>query len=367
MEFVTAGPVAAGAAAAPAALDGAIARGLAYLQQHQYPNGEICCYIAADEPMLAWTRTDSTVFATTVVAACLLPLAGQPAAAVVINKATNYLRYQMYRGGVWPVFSNFHPWRWVVPYDTDSMAYTSALMRDQGIDCPSPTNVPLLLANRNRPGLFYTWFLLRLRWQPNLTHWRLVAREVLHPFQSLAFWHANECTRADVDMGINTNILYYLGDVEATQPIIAELLNIIAERREHDCDKWYRNPFTIYYLLARVYGQGVSKLEPARPAVLARILATARPSGQLGTSILDTAFGATTLLHLGYRGPELDKAVQFIVRAQVETGEWARWLFYYGGPKLLQGWGSEEITTAFCLEALARYRALQPAGPPTKS
>lgn len=343
-----------------ARLDGAISRGLTYLTQHQFPNGEFCCYIAADEPMQGWCLTESTVFATMVVASCLLPLAGRPETEAMLTKATNWLQYQMHHGGVWPVFSDRHPWHALVPYDTDSLAYASALMRDRRIACPRPTNVPLLLANRTPQGLFYTWFLMRLNRQTNRTHWRLTAREVLHPINSFFFWRANECTRADVDMGINTNILYYLGDVQATQPIIAELLRVIAEKREADCDKWYRNPFTIYYLLSRVYRQGVTKLEPARATIIERILATARPDGQLGKSIFDTALAATTLLNLGCPGLALDRAIDFLLQSQSAPGEWPRWLFYYGGPKLLQGWGSEELTTGFCLEALARYRAEYP-------
>ncbi|OON67174.1 hypothetical protein [Hymenobacter sp. CRA2] len=341
-------------------LNKAISRGLTYLTQHQFPNGEFCCYIAADEPMQGWCLTESTVFATMVVASCLLPLADRPETEAMLAKASGWLQYQMHHGGVWPVFSDRHPWHALVPYDTDSMVYASAFMRARGIDCPSPTNLPLLLANRTRKGLFYTWFLLRLNWQTNPTHWRITAREVLHPINSFFFWRANECTRADVDMGINTNVLYYLGDVEATQPIIAELLRVIAEKREDDCDKWYRNPFTIYYLMSRVYRQGVTKLEPARPAILERILATARPDGQLGKSIFDTALAVTTLLNLGFASPILDQAIEFILQAQAASGEWPRWLFYYGGPKLLQGWGSEELTTGFCLEALARYQAEHP-------
>ena len=350
-------PQASAGPSLPDQLATAIVRGLAYLQQHQYPNGEFCCYIAADEPMQGWCITESTVFATMVVATCLLPLAARPETDAMLTKATNYLQYQMHPGGVWPVFSDRHPWHAIVPYDTDSLAYASALMQARGIDCPRPGNVPLLLANRNRQGLFYTWFLLRMRWQPNRTHWRLTAREVLHPITSFFFWRANECTRRDVDMGINANILYYLGDVAATQPIIAELLRVIAEGREHDCDKWYRNPFTIYYLISRVYRQGVSKLEPARQAIIERILATAQPTGQLGKSVFDTAIAATALLNLGCSAPALEQAVAFILQAQGGPGEWPRWLFYYGGPKMLKGWGSEEITTGFCLEALARYHA----------
>ena len=339
------------------AIDQAIERGLGYLHEHQYPSGEFCCYIAADDPMQGWCVPESTLFTTTVIASCLLPLAAaQPVAEGLIAKAVAFLEYQMYWGGVWPVFSDLHRWRWIVPYDTDSLAYTSALMQARGIDCPNPSNVPLLLANRTSKGLFYTWFVLRLRWQTNRTYWRLAARELRQPLTSFGFWRVNECTRADVDMGINTNILYYLGDVAETQPIIKALLQVIAEGREDDCDKWYRNPFTIYYLLSRAYVKGVDKLAPAGPAIIARMLATAQPDGQLGKSIMDTALGITTLLNLGYAGPALHSAVAHLLRAQAAPGNWARWLFYYGGPKLLQGWGSEEVTTGFGLEALARYR-----------
>lgn len=345
-----------------AAIDQAIARGLAYLHEHQYPSGEFCCYIAADDPMQGWCVPESTLFTTTVIAACLLPLAAeQPVAEGLIAKSVAFLEYQMYWGGVWPVFSDLHRWRWIVPYDTDSLAYTSALMQARGRDCPNPSNVPLLLANRTANGLFYTWFVLRLRWQTNRTYWRLAARELRQPLTSFGFWRVNECTRADVDMGINTNILYYLGDVAETQPIIRAMLRVIAEGREDNCDKWYRNPFTIYYLLSRAYARGIDKLAPACQPIIARMLATAQPDGQLGKSILDTALGITTLLNLGYAGPALDSAVAHLLGAQAAPGNWARWLFYYGGPKLLQGWGSEEVTTGFGLEALARYRARRPA------
>lgn len=340
-------------------LDESISRGLSYLEEHQYPNGEFCCYIAADEPMQGWCITESTVFATMVVPSCLLSLAEYPGVDAIITKATDYLMGQMHQGGVWPVFSERHPWHSIVPYDADSLAYASALLEDRGVCSLKRTNVPLLLANRNRQGLFYTWFVLRPGWPTNRTYWRLSMQELGRPITSILFWRANECTRADIDLGINTNIVYYLGDVAETQPVITALIQMIAAGEEGNCDKWYLNPYNIYYLLSRAYKRGVTKLKPIIESILNRILADALPTGQLGRSILDTAFAVTALVNFQVDTPAIDKAIAFLLSTQEETGEWPRWLFYYGGPKRLQGWGSEEITTAFCLEAMVAWKSSQ--------
>ncbi|MCK8491280.1 hypothetical protein M0L20_05405 [Spirosoma sp. RP8] len=337
-------------------LEAAINKGVQYLEQHQYPNGEFCCYIAADEPMQGWCITDSTVFATMVVASCLLPLNERPEVDAMITRATDYIAGQMHRGGVWPVFSERHPWHHMVPYDADSLAYASALLEARGVRCFEESNVPLLLANRSQQGLFYTWFILRPRWHTNRTHWRLAIKEISQPITSFFFWRANECTRADIDLGINTNIVYYLGETEQTRPVIVALIQTIAEGREGNCDKWYRNPYNMYYLLSRAYKRGVVSLEPVIQPIVERIVAGVQPDGRIGKSVLDTAFAISTLLNFGADVPPLTNAVSYLIAKQGEAGEWPRWLFYYGGPKLLQGWGSEELTTGFCLEALAGYR-----------
>jgi hypothetical protein len=338
----------------PDAIEAAINRGVDYLSHHQYPNGEFCCYIAADEPMLKWCVTDSTVFATMVVASCLLPLSKKIAVEPMLSKATNYVYNQMHPGGVWPVFSNRHLWHKIVPYDADSLAFASALLEDRSIQ--PPVNKPLLLANRTREGLFYTWFIFHPRLHTNRTLWRLSLRELKKPVTSFFFWRANECAHGDVDLGINANVLFYLGEIPETAPVINELIRVINEGREGDCDKWYRNPFTIYYLISRAYNRGVKKLQPVAAPIIDRIVATALPDGQLGKSVLDTAIGATTLINFGFGGEVLHEAINFLIKKQEPHGEWPRWLLYYGGPKLLQGWGSEELTTAFCLEAIARYK-----------
>lgn len=339
-------------------IETAIISGLDYLAQHQFPSGEFCCYIAIDEPMKGWCVPDSTIFASMVVAACLLPMAERPETEPMLTKATEFIFSQMDNGGVWPVFTDRHPWHDMVPYDTDSLAYGSAFMEDRGIKGPGYLNNKALMANRNSKGLFYTWFVLRPRFHTSRVNLSLSARELMRPVATLLFWKANECTRADIDLGINTNILHYLGDIEETQPIIAAVLRMIENEEEDRSDKWYLNPFTIYYLLSRAYHRGVHKLEPAKAAIINRILKTAQPDGKLGTSIMDTALGAMVMLNFGYHEPELERTINYILKAQQPHGEWPRWIFYYGGPKRLQGWGSEEITTGFCLEALARYQKI---------
>jgi len=69
--------------------------------------------------------------------------------------------------------------------------------------------------------------------------------------------------------------------------------------------------------------------------------------------------GICTLLDLGWEEEGLEAFVQYVLNAQSSKGFWERRILYYGGPKKLIGWGSEELTTAFCLEALARYGSSQ--------
>jgi hypothetical protein len=343
---------------ARADVDQAIARGLAYLHQHQYPNGEFCSYCSADAPMQGWCLPDSAVFPTALIAGSLLFLAEAPQADEMLTRATGFFQYQMHRGGLWHHFTELHRWRHLCPLDVDDTACISDILRSRGIACPRPSNLPLLLANRTPQGLFYSWFLLRPRWNTNLSHWRITLPELLRPIKSLLFWHNVEAHRNDVDGVVNANALYYLGDRPETQPVIDFLLRIIAEGQETDCDLWYRDAHIVYYFFSRNYFRGISRLEPARQPVIARILAAARPDGRLGDTVVDTALAVCTLLNWRVEPPELGPAIDFLLRAQQPNGEWPRWLVYYGGPKKLMGWGSEEMTTAFCLEALARYRAL---------
>lgn len=338
-------------------LDIAISRGLSYLQRHQFPNGEFAGYHAIDgDPAMQGTIfPDSNVFVAAVICYCIT-LIEDPVSSEIQERILNFLKEQVNPGGVYNYFTRFHYFRPLTPMDVDDTSCISSLFLVRGINWPFPSNIPLLLSNRHRSGLFYSWFTLRFKWVNNRTYWRLSLPELLRPVTTMNFWKTLEPARNDVDIAINANVLYYLGDIPETAPIIREMIRIILEEKEAVCDKWYQDTFFVYYFFSRNYFAGIKKLEPIARPIIERILAQAKPDGSLGGNVLNTAWAVCSLLNVGHTGPELLPAISYLVRSQEKLGHWPRWLAYYSINRKRQGYGSEELTTGFCLEAIIRYK-----------
>lgn len=337
-------------------IEDSISKGIDYLFHHQYPNGEFCVYLSGDDAMQDWNLPESSIFPSALIGSSLLFLKNNTKVEEILTRTAFFLRYQMGRGATWNHYGNFHPYRSICPQDADDTACVSSFLLKRNINFPKQQNISLLLHNRRKDGLFYTWFTFHFQWNSNTTYWRLILKELLHPVKTFFFWKKLECTRNDVDTVVNANVLYYLGNNKETQPVIELLLRTINENRESDCDKWYRNIFTVYYFITRNYYAGITQLEPLKEKIIRRILLKWNKDGSFGEGLTDTAFAVCTLLNLNYSGVELKKAIYFIMQSQKTTGNWERWRIYYGGPKKIFGFGSEELTTAFCLEALERYK-----------
>lgn len=334
-------------------LDLAINNGVTYLHQHQFPNGEFCCYIG-HEDNLKDTIPYSTVFPTSLICYSLLNLQHLQKVKEIVGLSGTFLQFQSMRAGVWNNFTTWSPLFPLCPADVDNTSCASKVLT--GIGREYPDNRDILLANRNNSGLFYTWYTLRPNTILNKDYWLLILREYKNPIGSLLFWHKFECNRNDVDAVVNANVLFYLGLDNATRPIINYLKDIIDKNKEGNCDLWYRNPFTIYYFFTRIYKEGIEELAPIKEPIIKRILSTSKEDGSFGESILDTALGIISLLHLNYYSKTVDQAISYLIKNQSPYGNWVRWAVFYGGPKQLSCFGSEEMTTAFCLEALALYQ-----------
>lgn len=337
-------------------IDESITKGINYLHDHQLPNGEFLFYMSADDAMQSWNLPESSIFPAALIGHCLLSLRNQVKTKEIILNTAHFLHYQMDRGGTWNHYTILHRLRNLCPQDLDDTACVSQFLKTLEFNIPWQSNQKLILDNRRSDGLFYTWIIFRWKVNTNLLYWNYTAKELKHIFKSLIFWHKFECTRYDVDAVVNANILYYLGKRKETQPIISYLIDVIKKNKEHDCDKWYRKDLTVYYFISRNFNNDIFELEDIRTEIIERIISKCHKDGSIGESSLDTALALTTLINLNYQGSEIINGINNLLKMQLERGNWKRWAFYYGGPKKLSCFGSEELTTAFCLEALAKFR-----------
>lgn len=338
-------------------MDAAIGRAVAFLAARQLPSGELPSYRSTDATLQSGREFDSSPFPTALIAYSL-GFVGTAAARAVLERAAAFLLAEMEGPGMWRYWTREHPYHSVIPVDLDDVACASYVLRREGV--PFPANEALIAANRDRRGLFQTWVVPRWPAPAAPSWWRVALWQWAHPVAAFYFWKLNECERGDVDGVVNANVLLYLGDRPETRAVVPYLAAILRNGDEERCDKWHLNRFTFYYTLARAFHSGVGALGELREEVVARITARARPDGSIGESELDTALAACALLAWGSDVPELERAVEHLLRAQDAEGGWRAVAMYYGGPKKYFGWGSEELTTGFCVEALARYRDAAP-------
>lgn len=340
-------------------LDSGINRGLEFLSRSQLPSGEFRVLMSTDRSLETNCVADSSPFATALISYSL-GFAAPERAQEMLDRALGFFITEMEGRGLWRYWTRQHIYHSAIPPDLDDIACISYVLRKHGIDFPD--NRGFVLANRNSKGLFYTWLTPRWPMPFNARYWAASFRQWLNPIKSFYFWKLNESGRHDVDCIVNANVLFYLdqlGEGEAARPVVDYLLEVLRQGNEDCCDKWHLNRFTFYYAVARNFDAGISGFAPAREETVNRILKAANADGSIGSNELETALAVCALLYWNCSAVKLKHAVKFLLERQQAGGDWPRAVLYYGGPKRYYGWGSEELTTGFCLEALLHYRRKQ--------
>lgn len=337
----------------PGDLDAGIERALDFLERSQLPTGEFRVYRSADQALEKDLVIDSSPFPTALIAYSLGFSEAQQAKAM-LAKVMQFFLTEMEGPGLWRYWTGQHQYHQSIPPDLDDIACVSSVLRQNGIAFPA--NLNLVMANRNQQGLFYTWLTPRWPMPLEFAYWRAVFRQWLHPFKLYYFWQLNESDSNDVDCVVNANVLFYVGQSLHTRAVIDYLIDVVRRGEEACCDKWHLNPFTFYYTLSRNFYSGMQAFAIVRDEVVGKIRAAANADGSIGDNALDAALAVCGLLNWECFAPELTLAVRFLLTTQRNSGDWPRTVLYYGGPKKYYGWGSEELTTGFCLEALMRYR-----------
>jgi len=302
----------------------ALEKGIAYLEASQLPSGEIPIEIASTADMSGDRSRQPCVFPAAL-AARALSIA--PSAERVRSRALDFLQREMSPDGLWRhPSSDLREYR-DTPLDLDDTAIASTALAAAGRRFPN--NRDLLLAERDRSGLFRTWIVRR--WRHPLRTWRF-------------FRHIAEVR--DVDAVINANVVIYLGDCEETRPAIEHLLAVLRANGEMTSTIWYGSRFTVWYF----FSQALHEIAPEAGEMIVPRVETTVP-----VNALELALATSTLL-LWNRVPDVGP----LIDAQLPSGAWPRAGFYHMGRRRNEPrpkppwWGSQALTTVMAVEALSR-------------
>ena len=308
----------------PSAILRAIEKGVAFLESAQLPGGEIPIETAPTREMTSDCVRTPVVFPAAVAARTL---SLTPSAERVRSRALDFLQREMEPGGLWRHPSSDQFEHHYTPLDVDDTSLASSALRAAGR--PVPDNRALLLANRERSGLFRTWI---VRWWP-------------HPRMTYRFFRTYGRVR-DVDSVVNANVVSYLGLCKETRAAVQHILEVLRSNREMASTIWYESRFTVWYF----FSHALLEIAPEAGEII-----TARIAETAPVNTLQLALATSTLL-LWNRIPDVEP----LIEAQLPSGAWPRAGFYHMGKREMDiepktpWWGSEALTTVFAIEALTR-------------
>ena len=327
----------------------AIEAALEFLRSEQCSGGEIPVDTTTDPEMRERLVRDPSVFPTAL-AVYSLSFAGE-AARDIVDRACCFLLDEMGEGGLWRHWVREHPYHAQLPPDLDDTSCASIALELGGHAFPD--NRATVAANRARDGMFLTWLSPQLRWT-GASHLRATLPRLLHPLALFSFFRRTSAKPGDRDAVANANMLLYLRGRRGLEPVVAELLRVLAEGREAQADKWYDNPIVVRYFLSRALRLSAPK---------AREVIVARSSAAAPETALEAALLACTLADWGKTGGPL---IDYLIDDQLSSGAWPAAALYHGGRARRPGvgfaaphadtprWGSQALTTCFCIEALCR-------------
>jgi len=296
-----------------------------FLYDNQLDSGEFRSYSAKDEAMGDTCELESSTFVTTFVLYAL-DILGNPALSGMKRSAQEFLISEMNPPGLWRYWTSRSS-KSIDP-DLDVTACASFTLRNVHPDIQRGRNVDTILGNRNNEGLFLTWLL-----RPGSGY-------------------------NDVDSVVNANVVLHLGERKETRTVCDYLNAIVGENRESGSYIYYLDDLALYYAVSRAYANDVKSLGASRDTVISRIAARRLKDGSFGNELL-TALAICSLLNYSFQDPNVLKpAVAHILSAQAPDGSWPKTAFYAEPPPppYKRWFGSEELTTALCVEALAHFR-----------
>jgi hypothetical protein len=344
-------------------LNHVIARAIESLAKRQLPDGEFrteCrfpSHVLDNGEVVGDFGYDSSSFATSLILYNLEFVSDRDPVRQMIAKGCSALRADMDPGGLWRYWSKKNAKREIIPPDLDDTACISYILTLNGVRIPN--NRWIFYDNRDSRGAFYTWL-----FEANSFRKKLLALYTNQRAFSCVGFQWDYADKADICPAVNANALLYLGANRKTFGTIRYLFDVVLSGKEEKELVFYGHPTSLYYMLSRAYFNGVDALGELRPVLIDRIHTYRQANGSFGNE-LTTAMAICSLLNLGESAATVRDAAGYLAETQQCDGSWPRITMYgstgYRKPGtpapvgVIDSFGSSELTTGMCLEALARY------------
>jgi hypothetical protein len=147
----------------------------------------------------------------------------------------------------------------------------------------------------------------------------------------------------DVDPVVNANAVLYLGERSDTVPAIRFIIETV-QKKHARWSLYYEDRLALFYAVARAYRHSAPALSVLGNRIADEILERCHQSEKL--TPLQAALAAAALLTFAPGSSAAGTLLRLILDSQRADGGWDAFAFY-------NVWGSEELTTALCLETLA--------------
>lgn len=297
-----------------------VASALRFLGERQLETGEIVVLRGRD-PKLSDGIHPRIVFGTAMVSRILQEARLGPAADRIVAAANRFLIAEREESGVWRYFGKGS----LIPADVDDTAYCLMAL---GPAADGRVIEDVLLRNVDEAGRMRTWLT-----EPG----------------------AARVHRAVIDAAVNANVLTLLRSRGVEASGLAQFLKAHLAGPESLKGSWYYpSPF---FFLQAIAGSA-AWLSPESPGcVVARVRELLQRDP--GTDVLNLAMAATALARCGGEPAELAGLRRRIREAQWEDGGWEAVGLFVGVEDCVYWYGSRELTTAFCLEAILPEHAGQ--------
>jgi hypothetical protein len=349
-------------------LDLVIKKALQFIETEQLQNGGFSCLFGEVKSGICddlGTRPESnknmmlvedehTVFPATMIGHALLKTGESPQAQNILKGIVKFLKNNQKPFGLWCHYTKSHQLGHMIPSDLDNTAMASKLLKD--LNVPFTDNKSLIQSNRNKKNQFFTWITMRFQLNWNWRYLIIMAKEIRHPIGHFYYWNYFPSNKYDIDVVVNSNVLYYLGLDAANEDVIDLIVSAIKNGNETTTDKWYPRPILIYYFISKNFKLNNKKLDALKPRIAEVIKKNTNANGQIFESVLDTALAVTTLNNMSLPVEIPEVSIQYLIDNQKENGGWDKWVLFYGNPNRTCGYGSETLTTAHVIEALCGYK-----------